>query len=116
MSELDWYSAQLRFVVMVESIGGDFFNDQVYLFKAKDFPDALERALSIGRAAEREYRNSNGELVCWRLMNVVSLDVLRTQELDGAEICANTIRLEPSERIPWGTTFTPEASKPIQTI
>jgi Domain of unknown function (DUF4288) len=116
MSDLAWYSAKLRFVVMVEAIGGDLMSEDVYLMRAKDFANAFERALSIGRAAEREYRNSSGQRVSWQLKEILSLDVVSNQDLDGAEICAEGFHLDLAGRIPVGTTFKPEASKPRQTI
>jgi hypothetical protein len=116
MSEVSWYSTKLRFAVMVEPVGCDLLYERIYLLKGTDFGDALGRALSIGRAAEREYRNSNGQLVSWKLMKVISLDVLSTLNLDGAEIFAESARLDETSRIPFGTTFNPEASEPMQTI
>jgi uncharacterized protein YuzB (UPF0349 family) len=90
--------------------------DRIYLLRAKDFAKALERALSLGRVAEQEFRNSGGQRVFWKLKEVVSLDVLSTQDLDKAEICADSIHPDAAGRIPFGTTFKPEASKPKQTI
>jgi hypothetical protein len=116
MSNDTWYSAKLRFVVMVEPVGGDTLNDCIYLFKAVDFPAAFERAVTIGESAQNEYRNADGQRVLWRFKEVISLDIIRTNDLDGAEIYSEPIHLKNEEIIPFETQFSPHNSNPIQTI
>src|SRR5215813_2628463 len=82
MSSDTWYSAKLRFVVMVEPVGGDTLNDCIYLFRAVDFPAAFQRAVTIGESSQKEYRNADGQRVLWRFKEVISLDIIRTNGLD----------------------------------
>jgi hypothetical protein len=114
MSNLQWYSANLKFVVMVGPDGGDLISESVYLLKAEDFRDAFNRALMSGRKEECEYRNDQGQLVSWVLMEIIYLDIIQAPDLDGAEVSCELTR-QP-HKIPVGTRFTPEDSKPSQTI
>jgi len=116
MSSETWYSAKLRFVVMVEPVGGNTLNDCIYLFKAVDFPAAFQRAIAIGESAQKEYRNEEGQCVLWRFKEVISLDIIRANNLDGAEIYSEPIHLKKEEIIPFETQFRPSTSKSLQTI
>jgi len=115
MSKETWFSSKLRFVIMVAPVGGDILNDRVILFKAKDFDHAFQRALAIGEMSENEYLNDEANLVSWKFMEVISVDVIRSN-LDGAEIYSEPIHLSEEKMIPYGTEFNPRASEPIQTI
>jgi hypothetical protein len=114
MSESHWYSAKLKFVAIVEPDGGDLVSESVYLLQAGDFGDAFNRVLMIGRKAERTYKNDKGQLVSWTLMEVITLDIIQVLDLDGAEVHCDLAR--QSLKIPVGTRFAPEESKPRQTI
>jgi hypothetical protein len=116
MTEQEWYSAKLRFAVMVEPDGADLLYDRVFLFKATDFDAAFERAIRIGEAQQEEYRNGDDRRVIWKFSAVFSLDVIVAADLDGAEICADPIFLAKKDRIPFATEFNPQLSKPTQTI
>lgn len=76
MSNEGWFSTKLRFVILVEATGGDTLYEGVFLLRAPDFAEAFDRALSIGRGSQKEYRNDAGQWVQWRFMEVVSLDVI----------------------------------------
>jgi hypothetical protein len=114
MSQSHWYSAKLKFVAIVGPDGGDLVSESVYLLQAGDFGDALNRALMIGKKAERTYKNDQGKLVSWTLMEVITLDIIQAPDLDGAEVYCDLAR--HSYKIPVGTRFAPEESKPRQTI
>lgn len=116
MSSDTWYTAKLRFVVMVEPVGGDTLNDCIYLFRAVDFGAAFQRAITIGESAQKQYHNVEGRRVLWRFKEVISLDIIRTNDLDGAEIYSEPIHLKKEEIIPFETQFYPSGSNPIQTI
>lgn len=115
MQDVRWFSAKMRFVILVEGTGGETLNDRVYVFRSNDFPAALERALEIGRRGQSEYRNGDGMRVQWSLMEIISLDML-TADLDGAEVYSEPVHLPPEKVIPFDTTFRPEDSQPTQTI
>lgn len=52
-----WFSSKLRFAIMVESEGAKTLNDRIFVFKAKDFSSAFERAIEIGESGEEAYKN-----------------------------------------------------------
>jgi hypothetical protein len=116
MKHNQWFSAKLRFVVMVEPVGGDLLNDCIYIFNSTDFSSAFQKAIDIGRLSEQEYLNVDGQRVLWVLKEVISLDIIRKGDLDGAEIYSEPIHLDGNSRIPFGKKFDPENSEPIQTI
>jgi hypothetical protein len=116
MNEQNWFSTKLRFAVMVEPDGASLLYDSVYLLRAGDFSAAFEKAVSIGETAQQEYLNGDGQRVQWRLMEVISLDIIDSDDFDGREVYSEPIRLDEIKMIPFGTKFSPRASKPTQTI
>jgi Domain of unknown function (DUF4288) len=101
---------------MVEPVGGETLNDCIYLFRAVDFAAAFLRAITLGELAQKECRNAEGRRVLWRFKEVISLDIIRTNDLDGAEIYSEPIHLKKEETIPFETQFRPSRSNPLQTI
>jgi hypothetical protein len=116
MRKRGWYSAKLRFATMIAGKGHNHLTDSVYLFRATSFDTAFKRALAIGRKAETRYKNDFSETVARKLMAIVTLDVIQARDLDGAEISSDPIFLRGSQRLPAGTRFSPEKSKPTQSI
>jgi len=116
MSDEKWFSSKLRFALMVERDGADTLNDCIFLLKAEDFEAAFRKAINIGEAAQKEYRNKYGNLVVWKFMEIISLDVIRAENLDEAEVYSEPIHLSREKIIPFGIEFSPETSKPAQTI
>lgn len=116
MNNPEWYSAKLRFAVMVEPVGSDHLYDRVFLFRATDFDTAFERAISIGEAQQDEYSNHEGRRIVWKFTAVMNLDIILDADLDGAEICAESHSLAEDERIPFAAEFKPRLSKPDQTL
>ena len=111
----NWFGAKLRFAIIVEQLGLRHYMDSVILFEAEDFENAFNQALRIGRAKEQEYRNGDGQLVRWRLVEVLSLDKIKEENLDGAEICSEPVfTADPSVAI--DHQFHPEISRPTQTM
>ncbi|MCP4681494.1 MAG: DUF4288 domain-containing protein [Desulfobacterales bacterium] len=90
--------------------------DSVYVFLEGDFDGAMRRAIHLGRSEEEECMNKYGERVRWRLKEVISLEIIRSESLDGAEVYSEPVDLEPGEIIPFDQTFNPEDSDPTQTI
>jgi Domain of unknown function (DUF4288) len=116
MNEKKWFSTKLRFAIMIESAGADTLNDCVFMLKAVDFDVAFDRAISIGYASEKEYRNSQGQLVQWKFKEIISLDIIQSEDLDGREVYSEPIHLANENMIPFETEFSPKTSKPLQTI
>jgi len=90
-------------------------NDSVHVFQAQDFDEAFARALEIGRRRQEEYRNANGQLVRWRLTEILSLDSVQ-DSIDGAEVHSEFEEYEPPRNIDFDATFHPEDAKPDQTF
>lgn len=110
-----WFSSKLRFAVLQEGAGAPYFSDLIVLFRSADFDAGFQRALSLGRGREKEYVGGEGHRVRWRLKEVVSLDVL-DDELDGAEVYAESVDARPADALQFDSTFTPEARIPPQTV
>jgi hypothetical protein len=107
-----WFSAKLRFVSLIEGLGSHFHDDSVYVLQAKDFEDAFGKAISIGRARERDYVNMQQERVHRRLVEVSSLNLLGSGELGNVvEVNSEAAPLQDADRIPFNTTFHPERSQ-----
>jgi hypothetical protein len=110
-----WFSARLRFAILIETQGLAQYSDSVYVFRSSDFETAFQKALEIGRAGERAYANGAGQRVEWKLAEVISIDIVRADSLDGAEVYSEPV---------WGSDpslsleheFHPELSMPNQTV
>jgi len=88
--------------------------DEIFAFRAADCSAAFERALAIGRNREESFVNEEGDRVVWRFAEVVTLDELRTDDLDGAEVyCA--VLGAPSGDVPFNAVFRPDESEPGMT-
>jgi hypothetical protein len=111
-----WFSAKIRLACLIEPEGAQRYMDSVYIFRARDFDDAFEAALRIGRGEEEEYLNSDQHRVRWRLKEIISLDQIADGSLDGVEVYSEPVDLEPSDGFPFETVFSPESSTPTQTI
>jgi len=90
--------------------------DCVHIFRAEEWDDALQRAIVLGREHEKEYRNAEGHAVRWRLMEVVSLDLIRSETLDGAEVHSTLTEIPSADAVAFDATFNPEESRPVQTF
>jgi hypothetical protein len=106
-----WYSAKLRFVVLLETTGSEHVSESLYLLRSDSFEAAFLRALEIGRASETEYLGGTGELVRWRLKEVVTLDEIGAAEFDGAEVYSRFTSLDDGEHYDFEDVFHPELSK-----
>ena len=111
----NWFSAKLRRICLVEGHGCTMANDSVHVFQATDFDEAFERALDIGRRHEEEYRTADGQLVRWKLAEVLTLDAVR-DSIDGAEVYSEFAEFDPPRGMTIDAIFHPEDSKPNQTF
>jgi hypothetical protein len=116
VDHLSWYSAKLRFVVLLEAAGAERLYESVIIFRARGFDDAHARAVGSGRGMEKDYAGGTGERVRWRLVEIVTLDVVQADSLDGAEIHCISLPLTEGESFGFDQIFEPEKSKPHQTI
>ena len=119
---MPWFSTKIRLVVLVEPEGATHYADSVYIFKVDDVEKwddlwslAFQRALKLGRQQQEEYRNPDGDRVRWKLKEVISLDIIRSDSLDGVEVYSEPVGIGTGIVIPFDSTFNPEGSEPIQT-
>lgn len=117
-----WFSTKVRLAVLVEPKGADGYMDSVYIFRQGDVEDwtvlwsrAFQRALELGRQQEQEYLNPDSQRVRWRLKEIISLDIVRAESLDGAEVYSEPADLASGDSIPFDAVFAPERSVPTQT-
>lgn len=111
-----WFSAQLKFVALGKTRFRRMTDDSIVVFKAAGFRTAFRRALKIGKEAEHEYLNGDGQRVCWKLKEIVTLDIIHTKSIDGAEVWSSLGFLKKNDPIPFDAQFTPEDSKPGRTF
>jgi hypothetical protein len=111
-ADMMWSSTRLRMARMVHPHGCEALVDHVVLFYAPFFPK-LPLVLEIGRALERDLgrEETDARRVEWRLVEVLTLDVPRDQNPDGAEVYSEFIDGKGSS---FGTTFQPETSTPVR--
>ncbi len=113
---IPWFSAKLRIVRMIDGPSVDKFDDCVFVFRAADFATAFDRAIELGRARELEYLNGEQERVLWRLVEVLSLNLLATGEFgDVIDAYVETVPLRQADQVPFDTVFHPERSQPTMT-
>jgi uncharacterized protein DUF4288 len=115
MSEMQWFSTKIRLACIVEPKGLQRFMDSIYVFQSTDFDAAFRKAMDIGRSQERNYLNDADELVQWRLKEIISLDLIRPQSLDGAEVYSEPVEPAASDFL-IDNAFHPEDSNPTQTL
>jgi hypothetical protein len=103
-------------ICLIEAQGGTRFGDSIFVFLAEDFSHALRRAIELGRTLETTYENEDGNEVRWRLKEVLTLDAISTESLDGAEVYSEPVFFEAGESYPFDAEFRPETSETTQTI
>lgn len=116
MRERSWFSSKVRLVVITGAAGGLHYADSVFVFRAEGFEDAFGRALALGRKAEESYRNEAGDTVAWRLKEVLTLDAIKDEDLDGAEVAYQALDIAPGQVYALDTAFEPEKSEPVETF
>lgn len=109
-----WFSTRLRLLAVAERREVFFRMDCVHVFRAADWDAAFQRAIQLGRGHEHEYANDAGRLVQWKLDAVLTLDMVNTDDLDGAEVYSEMDEVDPATYPP--PQFAPERSTPTQSI
>lgn len=113
---MTWFSAKTRCICLIEGIGGISQMDSIYIFRAPSFREAKNTAIILGRQAENEYTNADGQCVRWKLKEILTLDEIENQKLDGAEVYSESIDIQNSDEYRFEVDFHPELSSPTQTI
>jgi len=109
-----WFSAMLRFVLLIEGDGGSRLSRSVIVFRAEDWPDAKKRALDLGRGMEHTYTGGIGEKVRLRLEAVETLDLLGDAITDGREIYTEPLPIPAGRVISFDAEFNPSSTEPGQ--
>ena len=112
----EWYSARFRLVCLIERQGSHRYEDSVILMRATSFRDAFRRALEVGRQQEEEFVNEDGDRVRWRLKEIISLDIIGNEDLDGREVYSEPVDVPEEDQCPFDQEFEPEKSEPPQTF
>jgi len=111
---MDFYSARLLYICLVNDRKPkkkNLYDDSVVAFRARDFDDALRRAMEIGKAREQQYPNADGQTVRWALVEVLNLDWIG-RKIDGAEVASKLHYRVSAKPIRANAKFRPEKSKP----
>jgi hypothetical protein len=111
---LVWFSAMLRFVILVADEGATDLSRSVVVFRAEDFSDAKQRALDLGRTMESTYQGGTGQEVRWRLEAVETLDLLGDAITDGREVYSEPMERPAGRTIPFDAEFDPSNTAPGQ--
>jgi hypothetical protein len=111
-----WFSAKRRIAALVEPRGVVRFMDCVHVFRALDWATAFESAVALGRTHESEFTNADGANAKWRLAQLVTLDLLEGETLDGCEVYSEFVSAGDADIVGWDHAFHPEGSTPTQSI
>jgi hypothetical protein len=111
-----WFSATVRLVALIEGARPEHAMECVHVFRSDDWEAAFARALELGRSHEQEYTTAEDRRLQWRLEAVLTLDLLRDSDLDGAEVCSRFVDPTPGEELAFGARLEPERSTPTQTL
>ena len=111
-----WFSAKVRLVCLIEPTGAMRYMDSIYVFRSVDFQTAFKRALELGKSQERSYLNADQKKVMWKLAEIISLDMIASESLDGVEVYSEPVDLSPGETFSVDVELHPERSEPTQTI
>lgn len=110
-----WFSAALKFLIVVEHQGGSRYAKSVVLFRATDFDTARQEALSIGHSKEVEYANGDNAKVRWKFDSIETLDMLGDTIEDGHEVYSEFREVPHGLETSFDSELHPELSRPTQT-
>jgi hypothetical protein len=112
---LEWYSASLKYAVLIETVGTSTMTRSVVLVRAHDWTEGRAKALETGRSHETTYLNGDGKQVRWALVAIETLDCLGPLLEDGREVYYEPRSPAPDEDYAFDTSFCPQDSEPGQT-
>src|SRR5882672_9174511 len=91
---MTWYVAHVMLECRNLSTGQHTgsVEEQVRVLTAADAEEAYQKALQLGRSAEHEYDNNEGEKIRWAFCGLSDLDELMSEGVeDGSEITSRII-------------------------
>lgn len=113
-TDLDWYAAALRIVVLVEAEPVSRSVLQVHLVRGDDVDGAFGAACALGRAQEEVYTNHEGRRVRWAFEAVETLDLLPSPLVDGVEVYSEPRASDEVRHLAFDAEFSPETTPPGQ--
>ena len=106
----------LRIAVHVEDVGWNMYMNNVWVTYEKNFESAFERALSVGFAQEKSYKNGDGQEVKWIFKEVISLDMIPDAGVDAFEVYSEFQSIPDDHKELLDRGFDPRNSEPTGTI
>jgi len=93
---MSWFAARLLFEsAHVPPVADPMFEDRIILLEARDEREAMDCALSLGRASERaeRYEGATGDKINWELRSVLDVKPLTSDVVgNGAEVYYTFLR------------------------
>lgn len=109
---MDYYSTRLLIVCLVDDgkpRKSNTCDHPFFIFRARNYVHAFERALRLGKQHEHRYKNIKGQWVRWAFVEVEDVKHLG-KELDGLEV-GSVLDVHRSRKpIPFNKRFSPKKS------
>ncbi len=110
---MDYYCARLCVVVLVDDGKPRKRNTCDYafvVFRARDYEQALARALALGKQQETRYKNAKGQWVRWAFAEVETLKRLG-RSVDGQDVGSVLHEQRFEDPVPFRKRFDPRHSR-----
>ena len=114
MNDKSWYSATLRYYSVTAEMGRVGGEDTVHLIRARSFEEAIKKFLALGRSKEHSYRNGYGHDLRVRFVGLVTVDNIKKNDLNGAEIVSTPL-METDPSFSFDTPLDPDNYKFTET-
>jgi hypothetical protein len=69
-------------------------------------------ALQLGYGVEQRYSNGEGQMVRWKLKEIISLDIIPEMKPTGVEVYAEPVYPKDGETFPFEEGFSPRTLRP----
>lgn len=112
---MDYYSARLLVICLVDDGKPRKRNTCDYpffVFRARDYAHAFQRALQLGREQQTTYNNAKGQKVRWTFARVEDIKHLG-RKIDGCEVGSLLDVFRSDEPIPFRQRFQPAKHQPL---
>ena len=112
---MEYYSARLLVICLVDDgkpRKRNTCDHPFFIFRARDYAHALQRALELGRQQQTTYKNSKGEKVRWTLARVEEIKRLG-RSVDGCEVGSLLDVYRSDDPVPYDHRFQPARHPPL---
>lgn len=100
-----WWSASCKIICLVNQKPGEIGGMQsTHLIRAEDYDDAFEKAIAVGKSLEESYVGGSGGSVDWKFTEIVTLDRIGDELVDGVEVYSQPASVDPDNFVlsdPW---------------